>query len=53
LVNQKVLLKVLQRIMPRGIAFVANNGAEALEVRGGVPSRLPACLHAAPRCQLG
>ena len=33
LVNQKVLLKVLQRIMPRGIAFVANNGLEALQVR--------------------
>ena len=33
LVNQKVLLKVLQRIMPQGIAFVANNGLEVLQVR--------------------
>ena len=45
LVNQKVLLKVLQRIMPRGTAFVANNGAEALEVRGAafppLPARMP------------
>jgi CheY-like chemotaxis protein len=32
LVNQKVLLKVLQRVTPNSVVFVANNGQEALQV---------------------
>lgn len=38
LVNQKVLLKVLQRVTPNSTVFVANNGQEALQV--GKPCRL-------------
>ena len=38
LVNQKVLLKVLQRVTPDSAVFVANNGHEALQVGSPSPS---------------
>ncbi len=37
LVNQKVLLKVLQRVTPESKVFVANNGQEALQVGAAIP----------------
>ncbi len=46
LVNQKVLLKVLQRVTPHSPVFVANNGQEALQV--GFLSLCPAMLMTLP-----
>lgn len=46
MVNQKVLLKVLQRVTPHSPVFVANNGQEALQV--GLLSQRPAASMALP-----
>lgn len=55
MVNQKVLLKVLQRVTPHSPVFVANNGQEALQV--GLHSlcstrQLPVQRHRKHRMQL-
>lgn len=58
--NQKVLLKVLQRVLPDAHPKVVSNGCEALQARGGPapgaltlpPARAPrrCCSAAAPGC---